>query len=497
MYHPFYKIYFKRIKSNFEKSDNFVVKCLDFFEIMDKNYNGFLDTEQTLRCIRLIEIKNGFVKHNYNTYKYRFNNKHKNEMEKIRSEIKDSNIKSNNLYTINIGRLWDELDIATQLWKEETSKFYFKDILNIMISNPNISNFYIKNVNKFLNNRSTICSCGNIINVHKIVDCYESQSVVCDFSNQRILNDETLHCNRDSNCHPYGFDININVNDKYIEDKIKRNLVNKIYFKLREINSDNKDRIEDDNISINYQDNDEYKELKYKYHQFCKDILKETIILYLCCKNEIISLMENGNEINRYSSSIIKLKCKLYTYKRIMKTNKDWYENTKYTVKEIINLLIKYENFVNNLEPYPFMFENKEEKQIFIDKIRHTNSNHNKDIKMKLLDLQNQNDLSYDILGRDSFKDYWEILDKFDMLMYKFYESIEILENATVNNELLDYEIIESSNVENIEDKICTICQDDVTNEMFLVKLEKCSHYFHKKCIDNWLIRSNTCPLCR
>ena len=57
MYHPFYKIYFKRIKSNFEKSDNFVVKCLDFFEIMDKNYNGFLDTEQTLRCIRLIEIE--------------------------------------------------------------------------------------------------------------------------------------------------------------------------------------------------------------------------------------------------------------------------------------------------------------------------------------------------------------------------------------------------------------------------------------------------------
>ena len=85
-------------------------------------------------------------------------------MEKIRSEIKDSNIKSNNLYTNHIGRLWDELDIAPQLWKEETSKFYFKDILNIMRSNPNISNFYIKNVNKFLNNRSTIFL-GNIINV--------------------------------------------------------------------------------------------------------------------------------------------------------------------------------------------------------------------------------------------------------------------------------------------------------------------------------------------
>ena len=40
MYHPFYKIYFKRIKSNFEKSENFVVNCLDFFEIMDSPITG-------------------------------------------------------------------------------------------------------------------------------------------------------------------------------------------------------------------------------------------------------------------------------------------------------------------------------------------------------------------------------------------------------------------------------------------------------------------------
>ena len=82
-------------------------------------------------------------------------------------------------------------------------------------------------------------------------------------------------------------------------------------------------------------------------------------------------------------------------------------------------------------------------------------------------------------------------------MRYQFYESIETLENATVNNELLDYEIIEYSNLENNEDKLCTICQDDIANELFVVKLKKCSHYFHKKCIDNWLIRSNTCPLCR
>ena len=499
MYHYLYKIYFQRIKKNFSNSENFVIKCLDFFEIMDTNYNGFLDIDQALKCMRVIEISNGFLKHNYNTYKHRFNNKHKNEMEKIRAEIKRFNAESDNLgINKKIGSLWDELDIATKLWRQENCKFYFKDILNIIASNPNINNFYIKNINKFLRNFSTICCCGNMINVHKISDCYENRSVICDFTNQKILNDETLHCHRKSYYHPFGFDIDININDRYIEDKIKRNLVNKIYFKLREINSDNKDIIEDNNVSIHYQDNGEYKKLKYKYHQFCKDILKETTTLYVCCKNELISLLENNNEMSSLNlSSVIKLKCKLYSYKRIMKTSPYWYEHTKSTVEKINKLIDEQERFINNLEPYPFMFENKEKKQIFVDKCRNTYHNYNINIKLKLLDLQNQNDLSYDILGKDSFKEYWELLEKVDLLMYKFYESIEILENATVNSELLDYEIIESNNLENIEDKICTICQDDVTNEMFTVKLKKCSHYFHQKCIDNWLIRSNTCPLCR
>ncbi len=41
----------------------------------------------------------------------------------------------------------------------------------------------------------------------------------------------------------------------------------------------------------------------------------------------------------------------------------------------------------------------------------------------------------------------------------------------------------------------CAICYD--STEQPLVPLNSCSHSFHKHCIDRWVLRSNTCPLCR
>jgi hypothetical protein len=39
----------------------------------------------------------------------------------------------------------------------------------------------------------------------------------------------------------------------------------------------------------------------------------------------------------------------------------------------------------------------------------------------------------------------------------------------------------------------CDICCEIIDNENKL----KCGHIFHKKCIDEWIHHSNTCPLCR
>ncbi len=40
----------------------------------------------------------------------------------------------------------------------------------------------------------------------------------------------------------------------------------------------------------------------------------------------------------------------------------------------------------------------------------------------------------------------------------------------------------------------CSICLENITKGK---KKIECNHEFHLKCIDEWLIKSNTCPLCR
>lgn len=43
---------------------------------------------------------------------------------------------------------------------------------------------------------------------------------------------------------------------------------------------------------------------------------------------------------------------------------------------------------------------------------------------------------------------------------------------------------------------VCPICFDDLT-ENGIISLEKCNHKYHNKCIDEWFLRSDTCPVCR
>ena len=49
---------------------------------------------------------------------------------------------------------------------------------------------------------------------------------------------------------------------------------------------------------------------------------------------------------------------------------------------------------------------------------------------------------------------------------------------------------------ETYSDKECTICLEDFNENEKIYGL-KCNHYYHKKCIDDWLKKHQTCPLCR
>lgn len=51
---------------------------------------------------------------------------------------------------------------------------------------------------------------------------------------------------------------------------------------------------------------------------------------------------------------------------------------------------------------------------------------------------------------------------------------------------------------DNLIDMECSICQETIDNKTDIIKLNKCSHIFHKSCMYEWVdAKGKTCPLCR
>lgn len=47
------------------------------------------------------------------------------------------------------------------------------------------------------------------------------------------------------------------------------------------------------------------------------------------------------------------------------------------------------------------------------------------------------------------------------------------------------------------EEGFCTICQADLQEKELVRSISKCNHLFHSACLEHWLQRNPTCPLCR
>jgi hypothetical protein len=141
--------------------------------------------------------------------------------------------------------------------------------------------------------------------------------------------------------------------------------------------------------------------------------------------------------------------------------------------------------------------------------------NENIDIFQTIEQLLNQINNETNILHRCD-NDYIELDIQFDMLdqreqnnIYNFFHNN--LHNNYITNDHFDldhfnycHEIDEKINKsEKIkkDDKIlteqCFICMDDYKQRQFKRELPKCKHYFHKKCIDKWLKKKASCPICR
>ncbi|EPS63206.1 hypothetical protein M569_11582 [Genlisea aurea] len=52
-------------------------------------------------------------------------------------------------------------------------------------------------------------------------------------------------------------------------------------------------------------------------------------------------------------------------------------------------------------------------------------------------------------------------------------------------------------NIRSSEDTICSICLGEYQEKEMLKVMPKCGHTFHLSCIDIWLRKHSTCPVCR
>lgn len=101
-----------------------------------------------------------------------------------------------------------------------------------------------------------------------------------------------------------------------------------------------------------------------------------------------------------------------------------------------------------------------------------TNDNHHYSVRILLTEIeQPRNNISY---PSDYFLNCKHIND--------------ILGNSQKIKE--NDEILKSEN-------ICNICYDIYEKNQFKRIINQCKHCFHKKCIDKWLKKNASCPVCR
>lgn len=55
----------------------------------------------------------------------------------------------------------------------------------------------------------------------------------------------------------------------------------------------------------------------------------------------------------------------------------------------------------------------------------------------------------------------------------------------------------ESLELPDPNNKTCPICLGEYQSKEILRTIPECNHYFHSGCIDEWLRKTPTCPLCR
>lgn len=84
---------------------------------------------------------------------------------------------------------------------------------------------------------------------------------------------------------------------------------------------------------------------------------------------------------------------------------------------------------------------------------------------------------------------------QFDIMIYND-EIVKYFKSCNHINSILGKAINIKAN-DSVIDDYCMICMEKYKIRQFKRIIPKCNHFFHKKCIDKWLKKKATCPVCR
>ena len=88
----------------------------------------------------------------------------------------------------------------------------------------------------------------------------------------------------------------------------------------------------------------------------------------------------------------------------------------------------------------------------------------------------------------------FNIMDLFERIKLCLYQQIhkdEIIDEIIIEEPILTIFI----NKQTTNFKECVICLEEMTENQALT-LIRCSHIYHKECLEEWIYKNSICPLC-
>ncbi len=160
--------------------------------------------------------------------------------------------------------------------------------------------------------------------------------------------------------------------------------------------------------------------------------------------------------------------------------------------------------------------QNNNEEEITLQQLNNIVINENNEITFTLPLDQNNNDiysaieLMLEEMQKNSniFNENYKNNDNNEFISFDIeFEFVTPLNNTEENSNYflnckeINEKVSKAVKIKGLDNPLlnesCLICMNNYKVNEFKRTLPKCSHYFHKKCIDKWLKKKSSCPVCR